>query len=156
MSVIGVEVKEEHEVIIREVKGAYLKHLEIVDFEMSPSFDVMNNIYTLSVPSDIDYVEVYYEAKNIESRTQIIGNNDLGYGENIIIITVSYENDTQEYRIIVTREEEQTTLVNAIIEDDESITDVPKDKYLITMIASASGISILFLGLIIFTRKRKD
>lgn len=153
LNVQAVEVLNENDVVTREVKGAYLKKLKVIDFEISPRFDRMNNDYTLNVPNDIESIEIeatpYYEG----SRVQIIGNAHLDYGENIVTIVVSYEQDVQEYKIIVNREQ-IVPAFNYDAEDDETIESIYRDDSLILLISSIALFLILVLGVFIFKKKK--
>lgn len=156
IKVFATEVLEENDVINREVKGAYLKKLEVENYELSPKFDQMNNDYTLSIPSNIKEVKITADPYYLNSRIQIIGNTNLEYGENIVTIKVAFENDIQEYKIIITREKEKTVInYENSLDDEKEIQSVHKDKYLITMIASGTGFLILILGLFLFKRKKR-
>ena len=155
INVFAVEVKQETEGVIREVKGAYLKKIEIKDFEISPTFNQMNNKYTLTIPSEIDSLEIIAEPYYENSRIQIVGNNHLDYGENLITITVTLEEDIQEYTIIVNREKVQSTFNYVNEEEEETIDSIYKDNYLIAIIASIVGFIILVIAVLMFKKKKR-
>ncbi len=155
LNVIAVEVKQETDIITREVKGAYLKKLEIKDFEISPNFNQMNNKYTLNIPREIETLDIIAEPYYENSRIQIVGNNYLDFGENLITITVTLEEDVQEYVIIVNKEKDQSTFNYIDEEKEETIDSIYKDNYLIVIIASLSAFIILLLAVIMFKKKKR-
>ena len=70
-------------------------------------FDASKTDYSITVPNEINSIEVKATATDTKSKVEIIGNNkELIVGENIIIIKVTAENQSvKEYKIKVIKED---------------------------------------------------
>ena len=66
-----------------------LSTLSIKGLKLSPSFDVVTYEYTATLTEDINYLEITAKANTQGSKVEIIGNENLQQGENIITILVS-------------------------------------------------------------------
>ena len=86
-----------------ELTNANLGKLEIKGFQFFPSFK--NNIYSYSlvINESIDKLNIFTEAENENAKIEIIGNENLKEGNNLIKIIVTAENEetTKEYKINV-------------------------------------------------------
>ena len=86
-----------------EVLG--LSKLEIKNQTLSPKFDVETYEYTIGIKEDISSLEIEAVANNENATVEIIGNENLQDGENVITILVTNA-ETEEvatYQIIVNK-----------------------------------------------------
>ena len=85
-----------------------LSSLVIKNFNLSPDFDPETYEYTIGLREDIDSLEIEAKANNSNATVEIVGNENLKDGENIITILVSNA-ETEEYatyQIIVNKNAE--------------------------------------------------
>lgn len=135
--------------------SAFLESLDInnIGLALSPEFDPKNNRYTVKVGTDITKLDIKYETEDPEAKVEIEGNENFKVGENEVIIkvTASDESDTQEYKITVLMEEEESI---------ENIVDAPivKKKTNIPLIIGIVVGALLILGSVTFVlfKKKKD
>lgn len=87
----------------------YLSYLKIKESNIAFNKELLE--YQVSVPYDTAKINVEYKTEHSKSKTNISGNRDLKVGKNIVIITVTAEDgSTREYKILVTKKEEEQTL----------------------------------------------
>ena len=82
-----------------------LSQLTVKEFRLSPKFETDTYEYTIGVTKDISSLELEAIANDENATVEIIGNEDLKQGENIITILVHYP-DSEEvatYQIIVNK-----------------------------------------------------
>ena len=92
---------EKTEEIIQEKLG--LKTLSIVGLRLSPSFKVDTYQYTTKLDMDISSLEIKAKANTENATVEIVGNENLEQGENVITVLVKDE-ETEEsatYQIVV-------------------------------------------------------
>lgn len=93
-----------------EMTNANLKSLTVKGFDIYPSFK--NNIYSYNIVINekISRLDVIAETENEEAKVEIIGNENLKVGDNIIKITVTAKNGStiKEYKINVFMYSEET------------------------------------------------
>lgn len=85
-----------------------LSSLIIKNFNLSPKFDPETYEYTIGLRENIDSLEIEAKANNSSATVEIVGNENLKDGENIITILVSNA-ETEEYatyQIIVNKNAE--------------------------------------------------
>lgn len=88
-----------------------LNTLEVVGYDISPKYDKDVDKYTVTVPYDVDKVDVIALAADKDSTVTIIGNDNLAVGNNTILVKVTDKNGfTHVYEINVRRKEEPTLL----------------------------------------------
>ena len=95
--------EEPTEEVPAEVFG--LSKLEIKNQTLSPKFDVETYEYTIGLKEDISSLEIEAVANNENATVEIIGNENLQDGENVITILVTNA-ETEEvatYQIIVNK-----------------------------------------------------
>ena len=107
------------------VNGIGLSELSIEGYTLSPEFSSNIYEYALDVP-DITVTNLMINAKsNLESAIiEIVGNNELKLGENIITILVKSENEDGEtetvtYQIIANIHEPEKSQIIAGIDDED-------------------------------------
>lgn len=91
-----------------EEYNSYLKSLTIEGYEFFPEFNKNTTTYYVSIPLDVDELEVKAKAESDEATVKITGTDDLSrYEENTIRIYVSPEKgDKRTYKIIATKQED--------------------------------------------------
>ena len=119
------EIKEntqnEQNIDVRK-DNAMLEVLRLDKEGIIPNFDKNIYDYYLTVNNDVDYIDILAISENRNSNIEIIGNNNLKEGLNVITIKVISEDKTQsrEYKIQVTKtnniELANTNLENLAIE----------------------------------------
>lgn len=93
------ETKEEEKSTNKALKG-----LVVENHKLSPEFDPEITKYTLEVTKDVDKLEITPILQDEKSKYEIIGNDNLKVGNNIVKITVTAEDGTNRiYTITVTK-----------------------------------------------------
>ena len=84
-----------------EITNANLKSLSIKGFNFYPSFKPNIYNYNLIINESISKLEINVETENEQATYEIIGNENLTEGENLIKIIVKAPNDitTKEYKL---------------------------------------------------------
>ena len=85
-----------------------LSSLIIKNFSLNPKFDTETYEYTIGIREDLSSLEIEAKANNANATVEIVGNENLKDGENIITILVSNA-ETEEYatyQIIVNKNTE--------------------------------------------------
>lgn len=102
------ESTEENKVVLG------LKSLVITGVEISPEFNTNIYEYTATILNAAT-VEILAVPTIEEATVEIIGNNNLVLGENIITILVKSKNEeeTKTYQILINKQEDETILANA-------------------------------------------
>ena len=103
-----------------------LKSLEVLNGEMTPKFDTYNSIYTINVSNDIDSLVINYEIDE-DSTINILNNENLQVGENIIYLEISNMDSKETYTLYVNKEElEEVTYIDPnLIEKVEVVKKLP-------------------------------
>ncbi len=130
-----------------------LESLEVLNGEMSPKFDSLNETYTVNVSNDISKLELNYKVKD-NSLVNIYGNSNFQIGENIVTIEIMNElEEVSIYKLIVTKEEEK---IVSSLETNFVPIETPKElpSYVAPLIASICFLLILITFGILFPHKR--
>ena len=111
---------------------------------MSPVFDLNNEEYTCEVDSNINKVEIIYEANEYKEFVKVKGlDNELQVGKNYIIININDEKGKEkEYKITINKKE-------SLIEDTTKEEIIKEEKATIQI--SVFAFVILELGVVIVT-----
>lgn len=90
-----------------------LSTLMIKNFKMNPKFDVDTYEYTIELTEDLSSLEIEAKTSNKNTTVEIIGNENLQLGENVITILVSnaQTNEVTTYQIIVNKNVQQNDIV---------------------------------------------
>lgn len=105
-----------------------LENFEIINGEISPSFDPLNNIYTVNVENSVTSIEFTYECDNC--TIEIFNNDILLEGENEVIINVYKDNEMELYTFLVNRDKSEVVFFEEnIIETDEIYNSKLMDSY---------------------------
>lgn len=98
----------------KEVLG--LSTLSIKDLNLSPKFSTEKYEYTVGLTEDLSSLEIEAKANSETATVEIVGNEDLKQGENIITILVSNA-ETEEsatYQIVVNKNVKTTETVGKV------------------------------------------
>lgn len=140
--------------------SAYLSNIEIEDFNLNEEFDKKTLDYTLSIPYEMESLDINAIPEDSTATIEIRGNENLLVGENVITITVtsSETNDKSIYNITVTRLEkgEEEPVTEPVTEEVAPIVKKENQTLIIILIIIGAltiiGISAYFL----FFRKKKN
>ena len=112
--------------------SAKLKSLVIGEYELSPKFKSDTYEYTLSIPYSLVTLAtaVAYEAEDENATVEIKGHDNLVVGENTISIKVTnvLDTETKEYKIVVTRLDDQDIIVKAYKDGIITFLDANQEK----------------------------
>ena len=147
----GTQEEEEEE---EETTSSYVKlgleSLNIEGVTLDPSFDPSTYTYNVTIKDDsITSLNVNAIATDENATVEIVGNENLQPGENIVTIIITSENgeDIRVYQIFVTK----TT---------EEVAEVPEENnnmqmwYIIG--GSVAGVLILLIIILIVVKKKKS
>ena len=113
----GNELKYEIQ-INKNLGSSFLTQLEVKNYKLNPSFNSDTFIYNLTVNSEITKLDIN-DIGSENDQVEIIGNEQLEYGENEIVIRVTGDDKTTTtYKIVVNRlsaEEEYEIKKNDIL-----------------------------------------
>ena len=144
--------EENKETIENELK---LDSLTVKNFTLNPEFS--SDIYSYAIDIDmneidVDKLELEYSANSDNAKIEVIGNENLKEGENIITIMVSSEesDNTAIYQIVVNKINSSTEIANLDMNDNNTI-----NKIKIIVISVFVGMIILIIGLIILIHFRE-
>lgn len=92
-----------------ETEKLGLSTLTIKNFQMNPKFDIDTYEYTIGLTEDLSSLEIEAKTSNKNTTVEIIGNENLKQGENVITILVSnaQTNEVATYQIIVNKNVQQ-------------------------------------------------
>lgn len=119
-----------------EAYNSYLKSLKIEGYEFFPEFNKNTTTYYVSIPLDVDDLNVSAEAESEDASVKITGTSDLSrYEENTIRIYVSPEKgDRRTYKIIATKQEDNgLKLTNLEVEGATLNPEFQSNKYYYTV-----------------------
>ena len=101
----NVQKEQEGETSNETIDGLGLTSLSIKDHNLSPKFDAKTYEYTVGIKEDISSLDIQTKTNSENATVEIIGNENLQQGENVITILVN-DSVTQEvatYQIIVNK-----------------------------------------------------
>ncbi len=132
-----------------------LDFLNILNGNLSPEFDKLNNEYTVFVSSETSSLVIEYIAED-GYFVDIIGNDSFESGENIVQIMVTDEiGSIDEYKIIVNKSEEESAFdENASLIALEAVAVDNPPTYLAPLSASIIFLIILGIFKIMFLSKK--
>lgn len=89
---------------------SYLSSLGVSGAELSPSFNKDNTNYSVTVPYDVEKLEINYNTSNNKAKVEIIGNDELKVGKvNAIQVKVTAEDGSVRiYTINATRSAQES------------------------------------------------
>lgn len=130
-----------------------LEDLNIVNGELTPEFDIYNNIYSVSVSKDVDELVIDYKVTD-GYVVNIIDNHDLVAGENEVYIQVIKDEEVNTYTLIVNKEESKEVInYDYLLEPLEVEEKLP--EYVAPLIGGICFFIILCIFLLLFKRKKR-
>lgn len=159
-------IKEDEEGNIKDERDEekeitlWLKKLEIAGFELSPEFKKDVYTYTIVIPENDDRTELDITAEaNLKDATiEIVDNEELKPGENIITIMLkSKDNDeTRIYQLIVNKQQAENVVATNgnIIEQTKEV--VKNNKIPIIIICVLIFIALVILVAVVKVGKPED
>lgn len=132
-----------------------LHNLEILNGEMSPAFETNNLTYTVFIEDNINNLEIDYDVDE-DISVNIIGNENLEVGENIVYLELSREGKVESTYTLEVTKEEAYVASKTILEPTTDITvkeELP--SYVAPLIGGICFLLILLSFLIIFHKKKR-
>lgn len=130
-----------------------MESLEILNGKLSPKYDKYNDIYTVSISSDINELEIKYST-NENEMVNIYGNTNLQEGKNKVIIAFTNSKQEVEYITLIVNKERTNTVFN-YSEFDTKIEVENKNVpvYIPGLIGITCFILIILLYLFMFKKR---
>ncbi len=148
-----------------EVIRPSLKSLTIEGVNLSPEFASDVYQYTITLPEnteeDITKLNINAIANNEECTIEIVGNENLAEGENIITIIVKSKDGNQaKYSLLVIKpvkivETIAEPIDEEVYEEEENTEEVKKSKMIIVVVALVTAIIGIVLGIIEYDYSKK-
>ena len=130
-----------------------LEDLNVVNGELTPEFDIYNNIYSVSISEDVDELVIDYEVTD-GYVVNIVDNYDLVPGENEVYIQVIKDEEINTYILLVNKEMSETVInYDYLLEPLEIEEELP--EYVAPLIGGICFFIILCVFLLLFKRKHK-
>lgn len=94
----------------KKSNDSYLNSLGVSGAELSPSFNKDNTNYSVTVPYDVEKLEINYNTSNNKAKVEVIGNDELKVGKvNAIQVKVTAEDGSVRiYTINATRSAQES------------------------------------------------
>lgn len=131
MSVTGgsksIKIMSRAELEATYSKNNNLSSIKVDDYELTPAFDKNTTDYKVTVPSNVEKVNVSATAEDRKSKISGTGEIEVAEGENKVELIVTAENgSTKKYNVVIN------------VEDDNPIqVEVDKKKYSVVKRASS-------------------
>ena len=130
-----------------------LDDLNVVNGELTPEFDIYNNIYSVSIAKDVNELVIDYKVTD-GYVVNIIDNYDLAPGENEVYIQVIKDEEINTYILLVNKEMTETVInYDYLLEPLEIKEELP--EYVAPLIIVICFVIILCVFLLLFKRKKK-
>lgn len=133
-----------------------LSKLEIKNSTLSPKFDVETYEYTIGIKEDISSLEIEAVANNENATVEIIGNENLQDGENVItiLVTNAETGEVATYQIIVNKntQKEGVAKVNWL----QPSTWGTREKIIVGIIGALILLIVILIIVKIRLAKRED
>lgn len=130
-----------------------LEDLNIVNGELTPEFDIYNNIYSVSVAGYVDELVIDYEVTD-GYVVNVIDNHDLVPGENEVYIQVIKNEEINTYTLLVNKESSEAVVnYDYLLEPLEVEEELP--EYVAPLIGGICFFIILCTFLLLFKKKKK-
>ena len=129
-----------------------LEDLNVVNGELTPEFDIYNNIYSVSISEDVDELVIDYEVTD-GYVVNIVDNYDLVPGENEVYIQVIKDEEINTYILLVNKEMSEIVInYDYLLEPLEIEEELP--EYVAPLIGGICFFIILCVFLLLFKRKK--
>ena len=122
---------------------------ELVDLTYTPEFSEEIYNYEMEIENDIESLTIEALAKEEGTIVEILGNENLVVGENVITIMIKTtdEEKSATYQIVVNRKEPD--IAEAIVATPEELPeDISKSDYWM-LIAGGAGLIVVIIGIIV-------
>ena len=130
-----------------------LEDLNIVNGELTPEFDIYNNIYSVSVAGYVDELVIDYEVTD-GYVVNVIDNHDLVPGENKVYIQVIKKEEINTYTLLVNKKSSEAVVnYDYLLEPLEVEEELP--EYVAPLIGGICFFIILCTFLLLFKKKKK-
>ena len=130
-----------------------LEDLNIVNGELTPEFDIYNNIYSVSISEEIDELVIDYKVTD-GYVVNIIDNHDLVPGENEVYIQVIKNEEINTYTLLVNKKSSEAVVnYDYLLEPLEVEEELP--EYVAPLIGGICFFIILCTFLLLFKKKKK-
>lgn len=132
------------------VEAFGLTDLKIEGLQLSPEFQTDIYEYRVDLKEDIEKLNIETILTEVSSKVEIIGNENLKSGENIVTIIVKSQNEEKSatYQIIVNKTLQKEENVNS--------NNIKIDKKIILISSGAIIILIIIIAVIIKLNKNKN
>lgn len=129
-----------------------LSDLEIINGELSPAFDSLNNIYSVTVSEDVDELVMEYSTTD-GYIVNVIDNQDLDEGENEVYLQVIKDEEINTYTLLVYKESSEPVFnYEYVPETIEVESELP--EYVAPLIIGSCILIILIFAILLFKRKK--
>ena len=130
-----------------------LEDLNIVNGELTPEFDIYNNIYSVSISEEIDELVIDYKVTD-GYVVNVIDNHDLVPGENEVYIQVIKNEEINTYTLLVNKKSSEAVVnYDYLLEPLEVEEELP--EYVAPLIGGICFFIILCTFLLLFKKKKK-
>ena len=130
-----------------------LEDLNIVNGELTPEFDIYNNIYSVSVAGYVDELVIDYKVTD-GYVVNVIDNHDLVPGENEVYIQVIKNEEINTYTLLVNKKSSEAVVnYDYLLEPLEVEEELP--EYVAPLIGGICFFIILCTFLLLFKKKKK-
>ena len=127
-----------------------LSDLEIINGELSPAFDSLNNIYSVTVSEDVDELVMEYSTTD-GYIVNVIDNQDLDEGENEVYLQVIKDEEINTYTLLVYKESSEPVFnYEYVPETIEVESELP--EYVAPLIIGSCLLIILIFAILLFKR----
>lgn len=130
-----------------------LNDLEIINGELSPEFDCLNNIYSVTISENVDELVMDYSVTD-GYIVNVIDNKDLAAGENEVYIQVIKDEEINTYTLLVYKESSEPVF-NYDYNLDTVEVEEELPEYVAPLIGGSCFLIILIVFLLLF-KKRKS
>lgn len=130
-----------------------LNDLEIINGELSPEFDCLNNIYSVTISENVDELVMDYSVTD-DYIVNVIDNKDLASGENEVYIQVIKDEEINTYTLLVYKESSEPVF-NYDYNLDTVEVEEELPEYVAPLIGGSCFLIILIVFLLLF-KKRKS
>ncbi len=131
-----------------------LTKLEIKGLTLNPQFSPTTYSYKLNVKNDVSKLDISTQTRNDKIKVEVVGNENLKEGENIITVLVTNEvtNDNATYQIVVNKEAKSE---NTQVATNNSISKANKIRKILFILILVF-VALIITGFIIYFKNKKN
>lgn len=129
-----------------------LNDLNIINGELSPTFDALNNIYSVTVAEDVNSLVMEYVVED-GYIVNVIDNEDLSAGENEVYLQVIKDDEINTYTLLVYKEVTKPVFNYDYTVDTVEVEE-PLPEYVAPLIIGSCILIILIFALLLFKHKK--